>query len=312
MTGQPRVRLERDGVSAVVLPDEGAALVELLVSGRPVLAETPWAPAVSPSAHPALTEEEWVSRWRGGWQLCFPSSGQRDPAAVPLDGFHGSASQAPWRTTGRETDAVALVWIDSEGLTAERHWRLTDAGAIVTTRVRNDGVEPRALAPAEHVILGGDVLAGDLTLDVPAGTLMRPLDYAGLPDGAPEAWPGDPDDRWTAVDRSTRARVTGLVEVTPQRVRARGAHVDVTVEWTGSAIPHALLWEELGASSEPPWNGEVFALGIEPTSTPHGAGTALDVDLVHLPPGETREWSVALSVRWTSPAAPNPDLQEES
>lgn len=312
MTEQALERLERDGISAVVLPDEGGALIELLVGSRPVLAATPWASTVLPSAHPAHSEEEWVARWRGGWQLCFPSAGQRNPSADHLDGFHGSASQAPWRTAGRAHDAIALDWSDGEGLTAARRWRLTEDGATVTTRVSNDGDRPRMLAPAEHLILGGDVLAADLELDVPAGTLLRPLDYAGLPDGDSLPWPGDPDDRWTAVDGSTPARVTGLAHVRPQRVDVRGAHVDVSVEWTGTALPHALLWEELGASTEHPWNGQVVALGIEPTSTPHGAGTALDVDLVQLPPGRTLDWSVTLSVRWASVDPSNPDHLETS
>jgi hypothetical protein len=97
--------------------------------------------------------------------------------------------------------------------------------------------------------------------------------------------------------------------VQPQRIGARGDHVEVLVEWQGSALPHALLWEELGVSTEHPWNGQVTALGIEPTSTPHGAGTALDVALVHLPPGGELAWSVALSVRWASGTA-SPTTEE--
>ncbi|WP_439564875.1 hypothetical protein [Microcella sp.] len=304
MTAQPAVRLERGGISAVVLPDEGGVLLDLLVHGRPVLAATPWGSAVLPGARPAADESTWVARWRGGWQLCFPTAGQPNPAATPPEGFHGAASQAPWLDVARTADTVALGWADRDGLSAERVWRLTDDGAAVATRVHNAGAETRVLVIAEHLILGGDVLAGPLTLGVPSSALLRPLDYAGLPEGSPTAWPGEPADRWTTVDRATPARVTGLAAVHPQRIGAHGAHVAVTVEWQGSALPHALLWEELGVSTEQPWNGQVVALGIEPTSTPHGAGTALDEGLVRLPPGGSLEWGAALSVRWAS--HPNP------
>ncbi|UTT63364.1 aldose epimerase family protein [Microcella humidisoli] len=300
MTAQPAVRLEHGGVSATVLPDEGGVLLDLLVHGRPVLTATPWGSAVLPGARPAADESTWVERWRGGWQLCFPTAGQPNPLAAVAEGFHGTASQAPWLEVSRAPDTVALGWADREGLSAERLWRLTDHGAAVATRVHNAGDSTRVLVAAEHLILGGDVLAAPLALDVPAGTQLRPLDYAGLPEGAPLPWPGDPAERWTVVDRATPARVTGLAGVQPQRIGARGPHVDVLVEWQGGALPHALLWEELGASPEQPWNGQVVALGIEPTSTPHGAGTALDLDLVRLPPGGTLDWSVALSVRWAS------------
>ncbi len=74
----------------------------------------------------------------------------------------------------------------------------------------------------------------------------------------------------------------------------RGDHIEVEVAWTGLA--HALLWAELGVSIEAPWSGAVRALGVEPTSRPHGAGTALgDADL--LAPGVSWEWESRLEVR---------------
>ena len=306
MTAQAAVRLERGSISARVLPDEGGVLTELLVHGRPVLSATPWATAVVPGSAPAGSEALWVERWRGGWQLCFPTAGQPNPLAAVREGFHGAASQAPWLAVSQTADSIALGWADREGLSAERIWKLTDHGVAVGTRVSNASSETRVLVIAEHLILGGDVLAGPLFLDVPAGTMLRPLDYAGLPEGSPVPWPGDPAERWPVVDRATPARVTGLAGVQPQRIGARGSHVDVLVEWQGEALSHALLWQEFGVSTEHPWNGQVHALGIEPTSTPHGAGTALDHDLVRLPPGGTLDWSVALSVRWASSAPSTP------
>jgi len=300
MTAPAAVHLERGGISAKVLPNEGGVLLDLLVDGRPVLAATPWGGSVVPAPMPAESEQQWVERWRGGWQLCFPTAGQPNPDAAIAEGFHGVASQAPWVERGCTADTVSLEWADRAGLRAERDWRLTDDGIAVTARVRNAGNETRVLVIAEHLILGGDVLGGPLELTVPPGTLLRPLDYAGLPDGDPLPWPGDPAERWTSIDERTPARVTGLATVRPQRIAVRGPHVEAVVEWRGSALPHALLWEELGVSIEHPWNGHVVALGIEPTSTPHGAGTALDLSLVRLAPGGTLEWDVSLSVRWAS------------
>lgn len=312
MTAQPAVRLERGGISARVLPDEGGVLLDLLVQGRPVLTTTPWSSGVQPAPVPATDEASWVERWRGGWQLCFPTAGQPNSAAAVPEGFHGVASQAPWLEVARTDDTVALGWADRDGLSAERLWRLTDEGVAVATRVHNAGPESRVLVIAEHLVLGGDVLAGPLSLDVPPTALLRPLDYAGLPEGSPVTWPGDPADRWTAVDRATPARVTGLMGVRPQRIGAHGAHVEVLVEWRGETLPHALLWQELGVSTEHPWNGQVHALGIEPTSTPHGAGTALDSSLVRLAPGGTLEWGVSLSVRWASASPPAPSTDQEA
>lgn len=301
MTAQPPVHLAHGAVSATVLPDEGGVLVDLLVQGRPALARTPWARAVAPAARPAPTEDEWVARWRGGWQLCFPTAGQPDPRAHPAQSFHGVASQAPWLLVSHSAVSAALGWNDREGLWAERLWRATEHGISVATRVGNDGTTTRALAIAEHLILGGDVLAAPLAVEVDDSTLLRPLDYSGLPAGHAAPWPGDAAERFTVIDEQTPARVAALQGV--NRVALSGPHVQVIVTWQGETLPHALLWQELGVSTEPPWNGEVMALGIEPTSTPHGAGTALDDGLVRLPPGGELTWSVDLHVTWTKEAS---------
>ncbi len=311
MSAQAPVTLRHGALEATVLADEGGVLVDALLDGRPLLTRTPWASSVVPSARPAATEAEWVSRWRGGWQLCFPTAGQPDPASAEPQGFHGTASQAPWLLVSHDASSAALGWADRDGLSAERVWRLGygpngDARIEVATRVRNEGVATRTIVAAEHLILGGDVLAGPLEITVPGGAQLRPLDYDGLPAGALTPWPGDPAERWPTVTRATPARVTGLANVGGarvggQRLELRGAHVEASVQWQG-ALPHALLWEELGVSTESPWNGEVVALGIEPTTTPHGAGTAHDEGLVHLAPGATLEWGVTLNVRWASTA----------
>jgi hypothetical protein len=296
------IRLARGGVEARVVPAEGGVLAELRVGGRDVLATTPWG---RDRAHPptaAMSEGEWVDRWRGGWQLCFPSAGESDPSSEWPQGFHGVASQAPWTIVAVTPDAVSLEWSDEHGLTATRTWRLTGSGARVETVARNAGTASRPLVIAEHLILGGDVLApivrddAALTITPPAGTGLAPLDYEGHPDGERLPWPGPAADRWPHVDRETPARVGALVGVDPRVIRVEGPHVVATITWQGLA--HALVWEELARSSEPPWSNAVIALGIEPTSAPHGRGTAIAEGTVLLEPGQSLTWSTELAIEW--------------
>ena len=85
-------------------------------------------------------------------------------------------------------------------------------------------------------------------------------------------WPGGPSDRGgIRIDRQVPARVAALVAPPARRITVEGPALTAIVSWSG--LDHALLWEELAQSLEDPWNGAVVALGIEPTSTPHGAGT---------------------------------------
>jgi hypothetical protein len=290
-----RIALAAGKLEVVVLPEEGGVIVDAYLGGRPFLTATPWASRVVAAATPAPDEATWVSRWRGGWQLCLPSAGQPD-AADARQGFHGSASLAPWTVLEVSEAHVAMSWRDTD-LVAERTISLGHGLLEVRTRLRNDGSAERAVAVAEHLILGGDVLAGPLELTTDAGAL-QPLDYAGRPAGWRVPWPGHPDERWDAIDSATPARVGGLVNT--RRVTATGAHVEVVVEWQD--LPHALLWEELGVSTAHPWNGEVIALGIEPSSLPHGAGTAHG-DARSLAPGEHIFWTTTLEVRFTEETA---------
>ena len=297
------IRLAREGVEAVVLASEGGVLAELRVAGREVLATTPWGrDRAHPSSPPAATEADWVDRWRGGWQLCFPSAGESDPASPWPQGFHGVASQAPWRVVADLPDSVTLEWSDKHSLSATRTWRLTAGGVRVETVAHNAGTSSRPLVIAEHLILGGDVLApivrddAALTITPPAGTGLAPLDYEGRPDGERLPWPGAAADGWSHVDRQTPARVGALVGVDPPTVRVEGPHVTATVTWQGLA--HALVWEELARSAEPPWSNAVVALGIEPTSAPHGRGSAIADGTVWLDPGRSLTWSAELAVDW--------------
>jgi hypothetical protein len=296
------VRLAQGAVEAAVLPGEGGVLSGLRVHGREVLCRTPWAEQVTTTPRLADTESEWVERWRGGWQLCFPTAGQPDPRASEREAFHGTASQAAWRVLTLSAHDVTMAWHDTAGLSAQRRWLLHDSGVSVETRVHNAGARARAVIIAEHLILGGDVLSAPLRLDVPTGTGLWPLDYGGRPAGDSAHWPGDPADRWVAVDETTPARVAGLTAVHPRRIDALGDHVTIRVEWSGDALAHALLWEEIGQSTEPPWNGAIRALGIEPSSAPHGAGTAHPGAAIQLASGESLEWGARLSVTW----APDP------
>lgn len=303
MTAHRRIDLVSSGASAVILPDEGGVASTLTVAGAEVLARTPWADDVGRHDQPASTENEWVRRWRGGWQLCFPTAGQPEPRAQPRQSFHGTASQAAWAVVDESADVVAMSWQDEHGLVANREWRLRPDGLEVTTCARNEGDATRVVTVAEHLILGGDLAAPaldgrELRLGVPPGTRLADLDYAGTPVGHPVTWPGRPSERWDRIDADTPARVAALSAAASRHVTVGGPVLTADVTWSG--LDHALVWEELARSQEDPWDGGVVAIGVEPTSTPHGAGTGAGYGgALTLAPGEEMTWTVALRITTT-------------
>ncbi|MFM9878283.1 MAG: hypothetical protein ACKVOG_10645, partial [Rhodoglobus sp.] len=143
MTRAGSVALTLEGVDAVVLPDEGGVLTHLRVGGRAVLASTPWEHDLPRWDAPAQSESEWVARWRGGWQLCFPSAGMVDSLSRWPQAFHGVASQARWHVVAVGEHDVSVGWEDEFGLAALRTWTLTSNGVRVQTIATNGSAVTR-------------------------------------------------------------------------------------------------------------------------------------------------------------------------
>jgi len=288
------IRIACGASSATILPGRGATLTNLRVGNLAPLATTPWETSY-PYIRPAVDEDSWVRRWQGGWQLCFPSAGQpSDRDMVPA--FHGAASQSPWKLVELNPDGATFLWTDGV-LTAERTWKVHDDGASAVTSALT--VTPREIVVAEHLILGEGLVAASGTasarLEVDAA-VIAPLDLHGSPAGSSRAWPGSPNDMWQEFSSETPSRMGVLSEVSGSAVTVRGPHASATVSWAGTGLDHLLLWEEARVTAEDPWQNAVTALGIEPTTAPHGIGTGGEDGRVLLIPGEPWTWSTRLRI----------------
>ena len=180
---------------------------------------------------------------------------------------------------------------------AERTWRLTPDGIEAATRAINDGTVDaagrglRSTSSSAATSWRPRSPGAALVIDVPAGAMLAPLDYDGVPAGPRRRMAGSPI-RWGTVDARTPARVSAIVGsgrrcLGPRRVTVQGTHVDASITWSG--LPHLLVWEELAASLEAPWNGRVVASASSPPPR-HGAGTGIDHGIVTLGPGERLDW----------------------
>jgi galactose mutarotase-like enzyme len=287
------VTFARDNVRAEIIAGEGAVLSNLEIDGQSVLAKTPW--TVSPATTPAPDEKSWVSRWRGGWQLCAPNTGSAD-AVTERAAFHGAASQANWNIVEQTDKTLKLSWMDAEGeIELVREWSFNgDSSVSVQTTATNKSIAKKPVGFAEHLILGSRFLqpvqqgsVAKLTL-CPASKILD-LDYSGAPTGL-IIEPAAIKD-FTELTASQPAKV---FVVSGSKTNSISVQVDdwvARVEWQG--FEHALVWQEFGTSAEAPWSSEVFALGIEPTNVPHGLGANIEVGPFLLP-GETITWSTSV------------------
>ena len=151
--------LSAGDLAAELNAQQGGVLTSFKKSGFELLSKTPWADTVGSWDTPAKDEPTWVSRWRGGWQLCAPSTGEADPRSLE-PAFHGAASQASWKVVSSDSLSATLEWHDAQGVfSITRRWVLEPPNRVrVETAMKNLSRESQRYGVAEHLILGSDFL----------------------------------------------------------------------------------------------------------------------------------------------------------
>jgi galactose mutarotase-like enzyme len=296
--------LSSDEVLARVDPGHGAEVLELvdLRSGRQLLGHPPFGAELP--AQGDLDEGPWTAAWRGGWQGCLPNAGTACDVNGTRHGFHGRASNDPWKVEEAEDARCVVSWA-GHGLRAERRIEAAGGGLGITTRVTAlEGGTP--IVALEHLALGLELIEPGVEIALPVGRaseLDEQLGPALPPDHAPE-WPeialaGGGRERGDRFDLAeTRARVYVVREVPEGRALVRNTGRDQAVEitWSADALPHLLVWHEARGSGDV-WRNATELLCIEPCSVPHllGLGAALEAgQAVTLGAGEELSWTMTV------------------
>lgn len=280
-------------VTARVNPQRGAVISSIAIDGVEVLAQMPWVP----DPLPVLPDEPaWVGAWSGGWNVLLPNAGQASHSTPTSQGFHGSASVSPWTLADHTEHEVQLTWSEG-GLRCHRTVALEGDEVRATSTLHNGGDVVWPIVVTEHTILGSALLTQPARLVVDDAATLELLAYDGRPTDEPaQPWPGD---RWDGVDAASPARVAAVRGIGERGVRVESGDLSVQITWSADTLPYAWIWQERGASPEPPWNGQVYALGIEPSTCPHGAGVdaaVVDGTAVMLSPGQSLSWWTAVRV----------------
>lgn len=278
-----------------VVPGRGCVISSARLDGREALARMPWLPQ---PASPLCDEPEWVAAWTGGWQPLLPNAGGVSTDGPTAQCFHGNASIAPWDVVEQEDRRVRCRWA-GDGILAERTVRL-DADCIeVTTFVQNISDHAVPVIVTEHAILGGVLLEDVAMIDATTASIEELAYDGGRLDGRRQPW--HEASGWHRVHDGTPARLGVLHDADEHDgVTVSGGGLRVHLTWDLAALPFAWVWQERNASQGPPWGGRVRALGIEPSSCPHGAG--LDTAMAEgsariLPPGGTMRWWMRMRIQ---------------
>ncbi len=285
--------IRSDELEATVSPGFGGGITRLrhLPTGADLLWRTPWAEDTPrPPTDRTLGVHAWVRHSRGGWQVLLPNGGDACDHKSVRHGFHGEASVIPWTVSASSPDgpdarAVMLTaGLTTAPLDIERTITVSGADLIVRERVTNRSSRPADVIWTHHPGLGGDLLAGTVTVGTNARTIT--LDDRAAVAGI-DAAPGD-QGRWPLVGSGTRPAdlrrpaegnaLLGYLSGFDGRpwvsVRRDDRSLGVRLAWDGRTFPYCWLWQELGGTTGPPWHGQVRVLGIEPSTSWPGQGLA--------------------------------------
>lgn len=282
----------------VVTLDEtlGGEIRQIDVGAEPLLAHYDWAAPIGASRSRSYGDAklDWLSEYRGGWQLLVPNAG----AACVVDGvplpFHGEWSRSRVDVVQRSPSEVTvragtrLPFIVQRTVVV-----LGDPARVrVTTVVQNTIDRSQPFLWGEHpAFLAGP---GD-RIDLPDG----PVFERDAEHDPPSAWPADPSGG-SRLDEVPATRPLESVHYLPNRpagwAALRRPHLGVGLAWDIADFAHLWLWRELGSTGFP-FFGRTSIVAIEPASSWPGDGLAAAVDrgqALWLAGGEQRSTSMTI------------------
>ena len=301
------IAIESEGLVAVIDPDHGGEILELIAPGgaRP-FGRPPFAPAAAMRGD--LDESTWTASYRGGWQIAAPNAGNACDVDGIRHGFHGQASTALWDVEERTVQALVLG-VSSHGLRFRRNYLVADGSLLVETTVVGEA-EQSPLIAVEHLVCGINLLEPSYELSIGGGVAYEVDESSGPstpPSNAPEfpavlgldgeefegaSWPADkPRGRFFVVANLAE----GCAEVSNPRTGE-----GLSVRWDVAALPHLWVWHESGVSAGL-WRSSGQLLGIEPSMTPHSLGVAHAVSQ-----GQARIIGRGQSFSWWVSVTPSP------
>jgi Domain of unknown function (DUF4432) len=278
--------LENDLLKAVLLPDKGADLYQLIhkPSGVNVLYQSHWGlqpPGAPPRASSGKREFMW--NYEGGWQELFPSANfacTYQDRAMP---FHGEVATMPWEQAvlTETAEAVAVVFSVRCHLTPfrlERRLRLVRGRPTLyfDETIDNESESPAHFVWGQHCVVGKPFLEAGCRLETPARQLFTPPQLyeqtSRLAPGQSGTWPlaplragGTVDLRDVPGPEANAHDGVFLTDLAAGWVAVTNPRLDLTfrLDWDPAVFKWLIVWQPYGGCQAMPLTG-VYALGIEP------------------------------------------------
>lgn len=259
-------------IAVSVSPGRGGSIVHVGETLNPeanVLSRHAWATPVPASLGVGYGDSttDWLSEYRGGWQLLTPNAG----AECVVDGtFHpcnSRVSRLPWKVQQASATSVTLETGTESPLTVTRTVEVRDAKVHVQTTISNDSTVCAPAVVTEHIALAA---AGDDVVIAPGRSRWRREPDGWVEDSPEEIW--EQSGLWGRPSEGEErvASLVGSNEGWIERRSSRRGHT-VRVTWDPAELPYLWYWQARSPQRFP-WFGRADMIGLEPSSASRSDG----------------------------------------
>lgn len=278
-------------LTVVIEPENGASIRHVGRGSSPqqnVLADYDWTSPLP--AGQGLTygdsRLDWLSGYRGGWQLLTPNAGAECEYLGVRYPFHGEVSTAAW-SVDRVTPTTAVLSTGTRGpIRVERHISLDASASAVeveTLLVNESPVDAHAIM-VEHIAFR----SGSHTMvEAPSDSEWRHDPASREDSGRLERWSDDlrrpvpqGEFRLAYLEKGSQ----GWAHIVQPELQSV-----CRVLWDPSMLPSLWYWQERGTEGFP-WYGRAEITALEPASTSPSDGLAAAIReerAMRIPPRES-------------------------
>jgi hypothetical protein len=279
LEGHRTVVLENEHLRATFLPDKGTDLVELLDKATGV--DIAWrSPQGLRSAVPGEAPDPvaaFLDTYPGGWQEVLPNGGAPCVYRGAALSQHGEVSGVPWAYQLEDDAVIFTVQTARFPLRVTKTVRLRGAGLEFAEELANLAPVELEVMWGQHITFGAPFLKPGHRIRLPSGVTViphpTPIHAAGRR-VSPErgTWPVVAAAEGGLTDLSVVPEAGGPSDIV---YLAGASWYEITsvsgeglrVDWDADVLPYLWMWQEFGATTDYPWWGRAYVVGLEPFSS---------------------------------------------
>lgn len=287
----PAIVIENDRLRLTILVGRGADVVECLYKRKDLdlVWLTQWGiPTKQVPANYPPNVDSFLDGYPGGWQSIFPNGG----APSTVDGVefaqHDEIALLPWDHEVIE-ESSEMVAVRCTVLTRKTKFRISKTFTLkagtstvsVQEEIENLADSPQHAMWGFHISFGAPFLNQESVIELPNDVEVIPHPEAITSTGRRVAstdrftWPiatssdGGKVDFSKMPEKGTDSEMLYLIgfETGWYRITSPSSDISVRVSWDKDLLPYLWYWQEFGSSTEYPWFGKHYNIGLEPFSS---------------------------------------------